>query len=88
MATIQIMEDMNMNKNEFLKTEEGRKFTAVLEGVQKDAQIYYYEDLEQYIMVLKANGWNDEDISDQVIYIMKAWYKYSTAARDFVEVVV
>lgn len=59
-----------MTIKEFLQTENGFRFKKALRDCDDRWHVTYYDDFSDYQEELKANGWSDEDIDEQMNLIL------------------
>ena len=76
-----------MTVGTFLKTDKGSKYDDVLSGCDKQAEVEYWNDMNDYATMLAENHWSDEDIMDEIDYIGEICYKANPKDFDFVLVI-
>ena len=74
-----------MKIKDFIKTENGKRFTEVLSGCDKNWEVEYWKSDFEYVECLKDNGWNDEDIEEQLLAIDRI--KLCDSASDYVLII-
>lgn len=76
-----------MKINDFLQTENGRRYANSLKGCNKYRDCEYWESEEEYYNTLKANGWTEDNIQEELDLVRRDCYKAAASDLDFVVVI-
>lgn len=76
-----------MTIKDFLNTTNGARYAATLAGCSGTWAVEYWESMDEYKACLIANGFNVDDIAEQVEYIAKTCFKTNKNDIDFVVVI-
>lgn len=76
-----------MTIKDFLNTTNGARYAAALAGCSGTWAVEYWESMDEYKACLIANGFNADDIAEQVEQVAKICYKTNKNDSDFVIVI-
>lgn len=76
-----------MTIQEFIKTENGKRYEEALKGCDKRWGVQYWESEEELRESLRENGFDEEDIEENVRLVLGECYKQYESDKDFVEVI-
>lgn len=74
-----------MTIKDFKNTEAGRRFDFT--GCADTWEVEHYTSMTEYIAILEQNGWDLDDIAEQVAYIKATAYRPNDGGNDFAEVI-